>query len=82
MEDCTGTSVTADDARQVRIVEREGRRRRRREARNKCQENISQYYEGLSSDDELLQSTENKLRTDNGECVHYNSKWLPTWHSQ
>lgn len=65
IEECTLT--TSDPARQARVVEREGRRRRRREARHKAQGTLGQHYEGMSSDDELLKSVENKLLSETGE---------------
>ena len=64
IEECT--LATSDPARQARVVEREGRRRRRREARQKAQRNVG-HYEGMSSDDELLKSVENKLLSETGK---------------
>ena len=70
MEECAGR---LDPVRQSRIVEREGRRRRRKEIRYKLKESAD-YYEGLSSDDELLESTKMKFKADIGrihiEYIH------------
>jgi len=62
VEECAGR---LDTVRQSRIVEREGRRRRRKERRSKLKE-PADYYEGLSSDDELLESTKMKFRAEFG----------------
>lgn len=68
MSDCSGKDIIAwDDERHSRVVEREGRRRRR-EKRSKVQGNGSPHYDGQSSDDELLQSTEKKFQGEIGEC--------------
>ncbi|XP_019855914.1 PREDICTED: PAX3- and PAX7-binding protein 1-like [Amphimedon queenslandica] len=53
-EECR-VGVANDEGRQGRIVEREGRRRRRREKRER-QEVATDHYEGMSSDDELLET--------------------------
>ena len=52
----------------ARFIEKEARKRRRREIRSKidCQAN-SVHYEGYSSDDELLPSTESKFQLDIGK---------------
>lgn len=68
MSDCSGKDIAWDDERHSRIVEKEGRRRRRRERRSKVQGNDSLHYDGQSSDDELLQSTEKKFQGEIGEC--------------
>lgn len=57
-----------DEGRQARIVERDGRRRRRRELRSKTTgRNV--YYEGQSSDDEILQSMKMKFQSEIGELI-------------
>ena len=53
-EECR-VGVANDEGRQGRIVEREGRRRRRREKRQR-EESVIDHYEGMSSDDELLET--------------------------
>ncbi len=70
VEECAGK---IDPVRHSRIVEREGRRRRRKEMRNKIVDS-AEYYEGQSSDDELLHSTKNKFESDIGR-----SNWLLAW---
>ena len=64
VEECAGK---LDPMRQSRIVEREGRRRRRRETRSKVMAESTEYYEGQSSDDELLESTKMKFKAEIGE---------------
>ncbi len=63
-----------DHASQRRAVEREARRRRRREGREKgvsrgCAHLVggATHYEGLSSDDELLETNRLKFVNDSGE---------------
>ena len=67
-EECTnpGSGVKgqeADQARQLRAVEREGRRRRRREKRGI---GGPTHYEGQSSDDELLKTNSDKFSAEIG----------------
>jgi hypothetical protein len=71
MTECGAKDVVWDEERHSRIVEREGRRRRRREARAKSQGDGSTHYEGQSSDDELLQSTEKQFQGEMGELVSF-----------
>lgn len=66
VEECSGAAT--DQARQVRSVEREGRRRRRREARSKAKENIMHHNDGLSSDDELPLTVKNKFQSEKGQA--------------
>ena len=66
VEECAGK---VDPARHTRIVEREGRRRRRREIRSRANVNLAEYNEGESSDDELLESTRLKFQSEIGKCV-------------
>ena len=56
-------NTTLDHDKHSRIIEREGRRRRRG-LRMQCE--AKSQYEGLSSDDELLPSTEAKIQSDIG----------------
>ncbi len=69
-EECSGkVKLIEDESCRTRIIEREGRRRRRREMRSRACKNLitkDVHYDGLSSDDELLESTKNKLQNDNG----------------
>ena len=67
-EECsTATGVKVQDgveqARQLRAVEREGRRRRRREKRGI---GGPTHYEGQSSDDELLKTNSDKFSAEIG----------------
>ena len=74
---CSSKDTTVDQDKHARIVEKEGRRRRRRELRNKNATNQVQFhYDGQSSDDELLPSAEAKFRSDNGMlyCIHMDIK--------
>lgn len=65
MSECGGKELAWDEERHSRIVEKEGRRRRRREIRSRS--SGSPHYDGQSSDDELLQSTEVKFQGELGE---------------
>ena len=72
-EECTnpGAGVKgqeADQARQLRAVEREGRRRRRREKRGI---GGPTHYEGQSSDDELLKTNSDKFSAEIGKHCTY-----------
>ena len=69
-EDCRGLggAVGDDEAHQVRSVEREGRRRRRRERREK--EEVTDHNEGMSSDDEILESDRINFKKDLGTFIH------------
>lgn len=67
MSECGGKELAWDEVRHSRIVEKEGRRRRRREIQSKSQSTGSSHYDGQSSDDELLQSTEMKFQGELGE---------------
>ena len=59
-----GTGGSEVTARQRRAVEREGRRRRRREKREKAgQRERDEHRQGLSTDDELLETS--RLKFDN-----------------
>ena len=83
-EECTnpGSGVKgqeADQARQLRAVEREGRRKRRREKRGI---GGPTHYEGQSSDDELLKTNSDKFSTEIGNLaltpptmVEYRCMW-------
>ena len=67
-EECTTADVTVKqpvgvEARQMRSVEREGRRRRRREKRGV---GGAPHYDGTSSDDELLETNRMKFVSDIG----------------
>lgn len=53
------------EERQKRSVEREARRRRRREKRQK--DGVTNHEEGVSSDDELLETNRLKFLSDKGE---------------
>lgn len=64
IDQCTNGEIKFDDVKQARIAEREGRRRRRRELRSKLGKNL--HCEGLSSDDELLQSADIELQSEKG----------------
>ena len=57
-------SGPGDQTRQMRAVEREGRRRRRREKRGL---GGPSHYEGQSSDDELLKTNSDKFTAEIGE---------------
>lgn len=57
--------VANDEGRQGRIVEREGRRRRRREKRQR-QEVVTDHHEGMSSDDELLETDKIRFKKELG----------------
>ena len=72
-EECTisGSGVKGqevDQARQLRAVEREGRRRRRREKRGI---GGPTHYEGQSSDDELLKTNSDKFSAEIGIYFFY-----------
>ena len=67
----SGKDVAWDDERHSRIVEKEGRRRRRRDTRSKGQGNNSAHYDGQSSDDEFLQSLEKNFQLEVGELLIY-----------
>lgn len=56
MDGCSGKDFIVDQAKHSRIVEKEGRRRRRKDMRNKLAK--AKNYDGESSDDELLHSEE------------------------
>lgn len=81
-EECTnpGSGVKGqevDQAQQLCAVEREGRRRRRREKR---EIGGPTHYEGQSSDDELLKTNSDKFSTGNlaltpPTMVEYRSMW-------
>ena len=83
-EECTnpGSGVKGqevDQARQLCAVEREGRRRRRREKRGI---GGPTHYEGQSSDDELLKTNSDKFSTEIGNLaltpptmVEYRCMW-------
>ena len=76
-EECTnpGGGVKgqeADQARQLRAVEREGRRRRRREKRGI---GGPTHYEGQSSDDELLKTNSDKFSAEIGK--NYTCTYTP-----
>ena len=61
---------SVEEARKRRSVEREARRRRRRERREKEAASGRGHYDGLSSDDELLES--NRLKFVNEmSTLHY-----------
>ena len=68
-------AIMQQQARQMRAVEREGRRRRRRaKGLNGHQSGsvASTHYEGLSSDDELLETNRLKFISDIGKiCGHW-----------
>lgn len=69
IDECADRDKILDQTRRTRIVEREGRSRRRRELRNKRQSDQMKddvHYEGQSSDDELLQSTRMKFQSEFG----------------
>lgn len=75
---CSGrpNSFLVDEGRQRRGVEREARRRRRRERRERgvnrgCGHIVGSWnhYEGLSSDDELLETHRIKFVSEIGEWV-------------
>lgn len=65
MSECSGKELAWDEERHSRVVEKEGRRRRRRETRNRSGR-YSPHYDGQSSDDELLQGTEMKFQSEIG----------------
>ena len=72
-DECSGKPSTLDQVCHSRIVEREGRRRRRRELRSRSQTKITSsdmHNEGQSSDDELLESTKIKLQSELGKYIH------------
>lgn len=54
-----------DDGHKLRVVEREGRQRRRREARR--EKGVVNHHDGMSSDDELLETNRIKFKNDIGE---------------
>ena len=62
--ECAGATPT-EHAHKVRIVEREGRQRRRREARR--ERGVVNHYNGTSSDDELLETNRVKFKNDIGK---------------
>ena len=62
LEQCNKDTVSGDA--HSRIIEREGRRRRRREYRIQAKQ--MSHYEGQSSDDEILQSMEAKFQSEIG----------------
>lgn len=66
-QECSGKATDLDQITHARIVEREGRRRRRRELRSKKQPNVEVHFEGQSSDDEILQSTKVQFESEKGE---------------
>lgn len=66
--ECTDKTLVCEETTRTRMVEREGRRRRRRELRSRVQGDTA-YYEGQSSDDELLESTKIKLQSEFGKLL-------------
>ncbi len=64
-------SVTTpiDPTHKTRTVEREGRQRRRREARR--DKSVINHRDGMSSDDELLEATVMKYKNDIGISLYY-----------
>ncbi len=75
-----GRAEPVDQTCQRRAVEREARRRRRREGREKgvsrgCAHLVSgaTHYEGLSSDDELLETNRLKFVSDSGKVIAYSA---------
>ena len=62
LEQCNKDTASGDV--HSRIIEREGRRRRRREYRTQTE--LTSHYEGQSSDDEILQSMESKFQSEIG----------------
>ena len=65
---CLGADINVCQDQHARMIEKEGRRRRRRDLRNKGTGNPLQlHYDGLSSDDELLPSNEMKILSETGK---------------
>ena len=67
---CAGVlrELVVDQERRLRAVEREGRRRRRREQRDRQPVSSSVRYDGQSSDDELLESDRMNFSSKTSEC--------------
>ena len=61
--ECAVTLPT-DPTHKTRVVEREGRQRRRREARR--EKGLVNHHDGMSSDDELLETNRVKFKNDIG----------------
>ena len=78
MDVCSGKDI--DHARHSRIVEKEGRRRRRKDMRNKLPK--AKNYDGESSDDELLQSEELKFQSEIGKFIIHIIRYTPFINSQ
>lgn len=68
MIDICACETNIDKETYARFIEKEARKRRRREIRSKIACQVKPvHYEGYSSDDELLPSTESKFQLDMGK---------------
>ncbi len=65
----SAVATPIDHTHRTRVVEREGRQRRRREARR--EKGVTNHHDGMSSDDELLETNIIKYKNDMGK--------LPSW---
>lgn len=66
-DECVQATPT-NHTHQIRIVERDGRRRRRRESRREA--GVTGHYEGQSSDDEILETNRIRFKNEIGRYCY------------